>query len=229
MPKTIKVRTKIFAELEIEAETVEEAHRIVMEELTPIDIVSEGFADIDIMQDDAPSSLNINDIYVVSGRVHGDDDDSVYLVEATDPGQADDIFRNHLQSLAQASDEVDIYVNTTEPLSLALNERLIDSANSRPVTSNFGHTDLGHQNIIVKLDEPESEQMQNFQNATLHQAGEGIACSIAIQPKYPSGIMCQQAIADYLTQSLSNLSSLGWHFEIRIGLDCDQEDCEDES
>lgn len=72
---------------------------------------------------------------------------------------------------------------------------------------------------------PESEQTSNFANATLHtaSAANGIACSIAVYPAYPSDDMTEAEIAKHLADELAPLIAKGWTFEVQIGPDCDNE------
>jgi hypothetical protein len=77
-------------------------------------------------------------------------------------------------------------------------------------------------NIKTKINE--SEQSSNLQNATLHTATIGIACSIEITPNYPRNISNQDEVKDFLMSELKPLSDKGWSFYAQIGLDCDHED-----
>lgn len=78
--------------------------------------------------------------------------------------------------------------------------------------------------IKIVTDIPESDQIDSFQNATLHQAGCEFACSISITPDYPTNLKTQGDIAAHLKSHLQHLANLGWQFEIQIGLDCDSEE-----
>lgn len=78
--------------------------------------------------------------------------------------------------------------------------------------------------INIKTNINESEQSSNLQNATLHTATMGIACSIEITPNYPSNISNQNEVKAFLMSELKPLSDKGWAFCAQIGLDCDHED-----
>ena len=75
--------------------------------------------------------------------------------------------------------------------------------------------EMSEKVIQVVTGIPESEQLSSFKNATLHQAGDGIACSIAITPDYPANLKSQGDIAAHLKSSFQHLADLGWQIEIQ--------------
>lgn len=68
---------------------------------------------------------NINQLFLISGRCWGDDDDTVHIVEADNEAAAIDIFTTYLRSLTDKDYEDDeIFINITEPLKDAVIGRL---------------------------------------------------------------------------------------------------------
>lgn len=73
----------------------------------------------------------------------------------------------------------------------------------------------GSVSVATNIDE--ETQMSSFQNASLHGINGELACSIAVNPAYPTNLESQEQFGSYLQAALSSLTSKGWDFEIQIG------------
>lgn len=67
--------------------------------------------------------MELSNVYLVSGRVSGDDDDTVHLVEASDEGMAQDRFERELRD-ESGDDNETIYINQLVALDEAMKARL---------------------------------------------------------------------------------------------------------
>lgn len=85
------------------------------------------------------------------------------------------------------------------------------------VVQSQGKLPKDNQGIVIRLGIDEEEQMSNFQNATLHTAPSGLACSIAVIPKYPTDLQSMDQVSDYLKNSFIELTKKDWDIEIQIG------------
>lgn len=70
-------------------------------------------------------NIDLNNLYLVSGRVEGDDDDSQQIVEAPDEGAATAAFVDDLRSFLSADEVREIYVINCSPLLVEIEQRLI--------------------------------------------------------------------------------------------------------
>ena len=66
-----------------------------------------------------------------------------------------------------------------------------------------------------------STEAGHNENATLHQASDNLACSIAVHPTYPRKDMTQDEVAAYLKKLFEPLHEMGVDVSIEIGSDVD--------
>lgn len=71
--------------------------------------------------------------------------------------------------------------------------------------------------ITIQTGIDESEQMDTFQNATIHGVNQELVCSLSVRPVYPPNIKTQEQVGEYLRESLMHLSELGWDISAMIG------------
>lgn len=74
---------------------------------------------------------NIAHLYLMSGRISGDDDDSVEIVHARDVGHASVIFENHLRVSDPSSldkDELPVFITMSQPLSQSILDAISDES-----------------------------------------------------------------------------------------------------
>lgn len=87
----------------------------------------EGEGDRIITQTYDEHAKTVKDVFMVSGRQSGDDDDTCYLVEADDDGEASDKFKSFLREEAvvfEGEDEPEFYINESVLLANAIDHRL---------------------------------------------------------------------------------------------------------
>jgi hypothetical protein len=87
----------------------------------------QGESDRIITQSVEVDDLAVKDVFLVSGRQSGDDDDTCYLVEADDDGEASDKFKSFLREEAvvfEGEDEPEFYINESVLLANAIDHRL---------------------------------------------------------------------------------------------------------
>lgn len=65
-----------------------------------------------------------SDLFLISGRVSGDDDDSVHIVEAQNQGVANSVFTKHLQSECGGDEATDVFIIDSSPLPSVITQRL---------------------------------------------------------------------------------------------------------
>ncbi len=65
-----------------------------------------------------------SDLFLISGRVSGDDDDSVHIVEAQNQGVANSVFTKHLQNECGGDEATDVFIIDSSPLPSAISQRL---------------------------------------------------------------------------------------------------------
>ncbi len=70
-------------------------------------------------------------LYLISGRVSGDDDDTVYVVEADDLGDAQEAFTTELLGGEETDDTPEVYVITSSTLLSEIEHRLIARAEAK--------------------------------------------------------------------------------------------------
>lgn len=80
-----------------------------------------------------------------------------------------------------------------------------------------------NQNLKIHLNVSESEQMSNYQNASLHGGPENSAISIDTEVVFPEHVKTQNEMKSYLETELFYLTQQGWRFNIFIGDDIDTE------
>jgi len=85
------------------------------------------------------------------------------------------------------------------------------------VVKSQGNLPGENQGIIIRPGIDEEEQISSFQNATLHTAPSGLACSIAVFPKYPTDLKSMDQVTNYLKNSFIELTKKDWDIEIQIG------------
>lgn len=71
-----------------------------------------------------PQGAPESDLFLISGRVSGDDDDSVHIVEAQDQGVANSVFTKHLQCECGGDEATDVFIIDSSPLPSAISQRL---------------------------------------------------------------------------------------------------------
>mgnify|MGYP000406133958 CR=1 FL=1 len=67
---------------------------------------------------------NLDDLWLISGRVCGDDDDAQHIVEASSKGSAVSLFTAQLQNDANGDEDTVVIVVLSMPLSQAIERRL---------------------------------------------------------------------------------------------------------
>ena len=68
---------------------------------------------------------DVQNLYLVSGRVSGDDDDTVHIVSGKDIGDAVSTFEEQLRHDSRYPDENgQVYINTSQPLSYAIDQNI---------------------------------------------------------------------------------------------------------
>lgn len=77
----------------------------------------------DIFANRAEEDVSNAKLFVVSGRVSGNDDDTQFTVEANSEGEAGTIFIKQLQHESGGDEGTDILVISTSQLSTSINER----------------------------------------------------------------------------------------------------------
>ncbi len=68
--------------------------------------------------------ISIESLYLVSGRVCGDDDDTQHIVQASSQEAANSIFIEQLQSDCGGDEDTEVFVILSTPLEVAIAERL---------------------------------------------------------------------------------------------------------
>lgn len=67
---------------------------------------------------------NLENLWLISGRVCGDDDDTQHIVEAADQGAANALFIKRLIDDADGDEETEVFVILSTPLMQAINEKV---------------------------------------------------------------------------------------------------------
>lgn len=68
---------------------------------------------------------DVHNLFLVSGRVCGDDDDTVHIVSGNDIGEAVSTFEEQLRHDSRYPDEAgQVYINTSQPLNYAIEQHI---------------------------------------------------------------------------------------------------------
>ena len=71
----------------------------------------------------ATSDVDLSRLYLMSGRIENDDDDSVHIVEAPDMGVAEELFTTQLREESFVGEEARVFIVHSIPLAEAINQR----------------------------------------------------------------------------------------------------------
>jgi|TARA_R100000687_G_C6432379_1_gene156363 hypothetical protein len=72
----------------------------------------------------ALSGVELNRFYLISGRIAGDDDDSVHIVEAPDMGTAESLFTTQLREESFVGEEARVFIVHSISLAEAIKQRV---------------------------------------------------------------------------------------------------------
>ena len=71
--------------------------------------------------------IPLSSLFMITGRVLGDDDDTAYIVEATDPGSANTLFISRLQNEAGGDSHTEVFIVSSISLERAIIDRVRSS------------------------------------------------------------------------------------------------------
>lgn len=72
----------------------------------------------------ALSGVDLNRLYLISGRIADDDDDSVHIVEAPDMGTAEGLFTTQLREESFVDEDARVFIVHSISLAEAIKQRI---------------------------------------------------------------------------------------------------------
>lgn len=80
------------------------------------------FDSFEYESEEAAAGGSLPDLFLVSGRVHGADDDTAMIIQACSQESAEDAFK---ATLDDDDESLTVYINQSEPLVAAMTQRVI--------------------------------------------------------------------------------------------------------